>query len=227
MVRPSRAALWPERLFLRVILVGWIQIEPRHGHSYASDRVPLAGSVLEPPSPFGDVGAVPKHGPSHYRPGRCSTGPTGGRSSRRSGRAGLWVTGRRGSDAAALADRPEDWGEPVPRWGPMPEEPRVNFQIEVPDQLPNIYANFLAVWHSQHEFTLDFMVTGMPVPGGDAGPGGTVNVPAKVVARIKIPPTVVDDILRALATNVSIREDAMKALGNQDRPGQNPEERPK
>ncbi len=192
------------------------------------DRVPLAGSVLEPPSPFGDVGAVL----SMARPiigldesealARQEAEALGVVGELGYGSQGWW-----GSDAAALADRPEDWGEPVPRWGPMPEEPRVNFQIEVPDQLPNIYANFLAVWHSQHEFTLDFMVTGMPVPGGDAGPGGTVNVPAKVVARIKIPPTVVDDILRALATNVSIREDAMKALGNQDRPGQNPEERPK
>lgn len=104
----------------------------------------------------------------------------------------------------------------------MPDEPTVNFQIEVPGELQNTYANFLAVWHSQHEFTLDFMVTGMATPGPEA----VTNVPARVVARIKVPPTVVDDILRALATNVSLREDAMKSMANQDRPGPNAEEKP-
>ncbi len=90
----------------------------------------------------------------------------------------------------------------------MPPEPRLNFEIQVPENLDSIYSNFLSVWHSGHEFTLDFGVTALPKPN-ESGDG--VTVPARVVARIKIPPTVVDEMLRALATNVSMRDESLKA----------------
>ncbi len=117
----------------------------------------------------------------------------------------------------ALADKPGE-ADLCNDGSVMPEEPTTNFQIEVPDDLPNIYANFIGVWHTLHEFTLDFMVTGLPQ--SQVGES-VVNVPARVVARIKVPPTVVDDMLRALATNVSLREDAMKAMAANERPGPN------
>ena len=74
------------------------------------------------------------------------------------------------------------------------------FEIQVPsEQEVGEYANFLAVWHSPHDFTLDFAVTGQAEESGD----GKVKVPCRVVARVKIPPTVAEDMLQALATNVS------------------------
>lgn len=74
------------------------------------------------------------------------------------------------------------------------------FQILVPDDLETgVYANFLAVWHSTHDFTLDFAVTGQSQEIGD----GSVNVPTQVVARVKIPLTVAEDMLQALAANVT------------------------
>ena len=84
----------------------------------------------------------------------------------------------------------------------------VQFRIEVPDDLQDgRYSNFLSVWHGPHDFTLDFAVTGQGVP--EDGPDGiSIVVPARVVSRIRVPLTMVQDVLRALAENVSSFEDA-------------------
>jgi hypothetical protein len=42
------------------------------------------------------------------------------------------------------------------------------------------YANFLTVWHSPHDFTLDFAVT---QPVQPTAPGAPVQVPCRVVWR--------------------------------------------
>ena len=73
-------------------------------------------------------------------------------------------------------------------------------QISINDNLKHgTYANFLVVSHSAHEFTLDFCQV---LPGGD---GGTVQ--ADVVNRIKVAPTMVGKIIRALNTNMTGYED--------------------
>lgn len=78
------------------------------------------------------------------------------------------------------------------------------FEIQVPPELETgAYSNFLAVWHSPHDFTLDFAITGQALQAED----GSVTVPCRVVARIKIPLTVAEAMLQALATNVSKYED--------------------
>ena len=82
-------------------------------------------------------------------------------------------------------------GEPLP--------PDVHIAVQVPDDLVNgVYSNFLSVWSGPHDFTLDFAVTGQPVQS-EAG----VTVPAGVVARVKIPLTMAQDLLRAIAEQVS------------------------
>lgn len=89
------------------------------------------------------------------------------------------------------------------------------FELQVPSEHEvGAYANFLAVWHSPHDFTLDFAVTGQAEPGDD----NRVKVPCRVVARIKIPPTVAEDMLQALATNVSNYE---AKAGPIRKPGEN------
>ena len=94
------------------------------------------------------------------------------------------------------------------------------FEVQVPDDLEvGQYANFLAVWHSPHDFTLDFAVTGQGVPTED----GKVNVPCRVIARIKIPPTVAEAMLQAPAANVSRYEEAagpIRKPGEKLPPGQ-------
>ena len=83
---------------------------------------------------------------------------------------------------------------------PNPESSGQQIQISINDTLKHgTYANFLVVSHSAHEFTLDFCQV---LPGGDGE-----SVQADVVNRIKVAPTMVGKIIRALNTNMTAYED--------------------
>jgi hypothetical protein len=84
-----------------------------------------------------------------------------------------------------------------------PDQPQaIQFRLEVPnEELNGRYANFLSVWSGPHDFTLDFAVTAQGVPPEAAG--DPVVVSTRVVARIKIPLAMAQDVLQALATQVS------------------------
>ena len=85
------------------------------------------------------------------------------------------------------------------------EERPTEFQIQVPNDLEaGVYANFLSVWHTAYEFTLDFGVTQPPQVDAD-DPDGPVRVECRVVSRVKIPVTVLCDVLRALKTEGSLK----------------------
>lgn len=93
---------------------------------------------------------------------------------------------------------------------PAADQPR-QAQIRVvvgDDNKHGTYANFLVVSHGPHEFTLDFCQL---LPSGEQG-----QVNAEVVSRIRIAPTMVGQVLRALNTNLSNYEDkfgSVKAIG--------------
>lgn len=74
----------------------------------------------------------------------------------------------------------------------------------VPEELKvGAYANCMAIWNNgPHDFTLDFAVAGMEAHG----PDGESFVPADVVARVKVAPSVVFQIARAIAENVDSYE---------------------
>jgi hypothetical protein len=77
---------------------------------------------------------------------------------------------------------------------------RGQIKIQVDDEIKHgVYSNFLVVSHSAHEFTLDFCQV---MPGGDGG-----AVKAEVVTRVKVAPTMVGKIIRALDTNMTSYED--------------------
>ncbi len=99
--------------------------------------------------------------------------------------------------------------------GPESVQPeRVNFEIQLPeDEVVGHYANFLSVWSGPHDFTLDFAVTGQAEIEDNVA-----NVPTRVVARIKVPLTVAEDMLRVIAEQVSRFEDAQ---GRIRKPGDN------
>ena len=87
---------------------------------------------------------------------------------------------------------------------PTPGEPQppssTQVQVTVPDDRKHgVYANFLVVSHSPHEFTLDFCQL---LPSGQAD-----RVNAEVVTRVKVAPTLVGKIMRALNTNMTGYED--------------------
>jgi hypothetical protein len=86
---------------------------------------------------------------------------------------------------------------------PAPQQPQgsgqqINIQVS-DDRKYGTYANFLVVSHSPHEFTLDFCQV---MPGKQDG-----KVQAEVVSRVKVAPTMVGKIIRALNTNMTNYED--------------------
>lgn len=84
-----------------------------------------------------------------------------------------------------------------------PERP-TEFQIFVPPELEaGTYANFLSVWHTAYEFTLDFAVTQPAQVADPADAESPVTVPSRVVARVKIPAAVLFEVLRALNENMT------------------------
>ena len=103
----------------------------------------------------------------------------------------------------------------------QPQPQRVHFEIEVPeDQTVGVYANFLSVWHGPHDFTFDFAVTGQ-VSGGE---DGMVTVPTRVVTRVKVPLTMAEDLLRAIAEQVTKFEDLQGPIR---KPGDNQPDHPR
>lgn len=81
-------------------------------------------------------------------------------------------------------------------------QPQQQTVIHVPDELvAGTYSNVVAVWHTPYEFTLDFAVT-LPTQlhTNDAGEAVAV-VPARVVSRVKLPPSAVFALMQALSHN--------------------------
>ncbi len=101
----------------------------------------------------------------------------------------------------------------------------VQFRIEVPDGMESgLYANFMSSWSSPHDFTLDFAVTGQAEQVDTEGDHSVV-IPCRVVARIKVPLTLAQDILRAMAETVSKFEETAGTIRKpgDDRPTYPPE----
>lgn len=92
-----------------------------------------------------------------------------------------------------------------------------HFQLKMPDDTEaGAYANVLGVWHTAHEFTLDFSAT-QPAEQGQLPDGSVVMVvPARVTARVKIPPTLVFQVLRAISESMTKYE---QTFGPIRRPG--------
>lgn len=86
-----------------------------------------------------------------------------------------------------------------------------------PHMSAGVYANSLAIWHTPHEFTLDFMVNAQPPQPAQTEEGMTVvRTPYQLVARVRVPPGAVFDVLRALNENMTRYE---QAFGPIRRPG--------
>ena len=81
----------------------------------------------------------------------------------------------------------------------MPDEDEgAQAQINVPDTLQGgVYANGAMVWHSPYELTLDFIAM------QPADPESPNVVQCIVTARVKIPPTVIFELLKAINENMT------------------------
>lgn len=89
-----------------------------------------------------------------------------------------------------------------------------------PAMIGGVYANGLNVWHTQHEFTLDFVVNAEPAKLA-TGPSGeqVISAPQRLVARVRIPPGMAFDLIRAINDNLTTYE---QNLGQITRRGDEP-----
>src|SRR5271154_1903073 len=97
----------------------------------------------------------------------------------------------------------------------MAEQQPKSVQINVPpDKMAGSYANVVGVWHTPPDFAIDFCVN-QPFAGGEN------QVAALVVSRVRIPPAMVFDLLRALNENLNEYE---QEYGEVVPPGKDEEE---
>lgn len=83
-------------------------------------------------------------------------------------------------------------------------QPEQFLEIVVPsEEEVGVYANLLAIWHTQDEFTFDFAVKhpSQLRPSDDGI--DKVHVPARVVSRVRVPPGQIFEILKALNENMT------------------------
>ena len=62
----------------------------------------------------------------------------------------------------------------------------------------SVYANILGVWFSPYEFALDWGLTEPIVPEDPDNPTSPLRIPVSLVARVRLPTTLVFDVLRSL-----------------------------
>ena len=89
-----------------------------------------------------------------------------------------------------------------------PANPRIEFESHSDPALEaGAYANGLAIWHTPHEITFDFLVSSQPPQQVVTQEGETViRAPHRLVARLRIPPTSVFDIIRTINENLTMYE---------------------
>lgn len=91
----------------------------------------------------------------------------------------------------------------------MPDEPESapqRFEVEVSAEVePGLHADFASIWHTPETFVLDFASLRRPPHlGADEDTGQQVAVfPTRIVARVKIAPGQVFELMKALETQLS------------------------
>ncbi len=79
--------------------------------------------------------------------------------------------------------------------------PERRIAVTLPESVvPGVFADFVSVWHTGGAFTLDFAAMVNPgQPGVDEETGEEITVvPAQVVTRVRIAPSQVFEIMKAL-----------------------------
>lgn len=75
--------------------------------------------------------------------------------------------------------------------------------LHIPDdRVEGTYADFVSVWHSRDVFVLDFAVLSQPTT--------PAQLSARVVSRVRIPPTQVFEIMKALEQQLTAWENEGK-----------------
>lgn len=72
-----------------------------------------------------------------------------------------------------------------------------------PEVEAGVYADFVSVWHQPHLFVLDFSVHTNPPQVMEVSGQKVVNVPARMVSRVRIRPEQIFEIMKALNQQLS------------------------
>ena len=81
------------------------------------------------------------------------------------------------------------------------------FRFYLPPELEaGVYAHTVAVWHTGYDFTLDFAVMEPPQLSDPADPNSPPEIPTRIVSRIRIPPTLVFDLIRTINARMEAYE---------------------
>ena len=96
------------------------------------------------------------------------------------------------------------------------ENGQPTLDVYVPDELePGVYANALSAWHTEHEFTLDFATLRGPRVGED----GEIVLSYRVVTRVKLPATMIFEVIRELNRDMTEYEREFGEIRRPGRPG--------
>ncbi|HEY3006710.1 MAG TPA: DUF3467 domain-containing protein [Micromonosporaceae bacterium] len=89
----------------------------------------------------------------------------------------------------------------------QPSERRFDIEIS-PEVEVGVYADFASLWHTSDSFVIDFATLRRP-PFAAADPDtgeATAVLPARIVARVRIPPAQVFEFMKALEQQLSAWE---------------------
>ena len=89
-----------------------------------------------------------------------------------------------------------------------PEQPERRLNISATSEMESgVYADFATLWHTSDIFTLDFGAMTRPAQliQGDTGQP-VIDVNARLVARVRIPPQQVFELMKALEQQLSAWE---------------------
>jgi hypothetical protein len=93
-------------------------------------------------------------------------------------------------------DEPDETNPPV--------EMEQRFEIITPDaQIAGVHADLVGVWHTPDSFVFDFSVVSAPASVHVEGDRRVVTQPAQVVSRVRMPPSQIFEVMRALEQQLS------------------------
>lgn len=79
-----------------------------------------------------------------------------------------------------------------------------NYNVTAPEDLAGVFADFVMVWQTPETFVLDFAA--VTAPADFSGQPGAPEISAQVVSRVRIPPSQVFEIMKALEHQLSMWE---------------------
>jgi hypothetical protein len=97
----------------------------------------------------------------------------------------------------------------------------VQFDIDLPPEVEvGTHADFANVWHTNESFVLDFIaIKGPPSPLEDDNGDEVAVIPGRVAARVRLAPTHVFELMKALEQQLTSWE---TATGNRPGPATEP-----